>query len=73
MATMHTASTTVAEQPAAPPIVDPPPAKTFRERVVQRWGTIQMARLFAVRFDVMTELRRIPVRMQKVTNQAQRA
>jgi uncharacterized membrane protein YkvA (DUF1232 family) len=73
MATLHTASTTVEARPEVPPIVDPPAAQTFRERLAQRWGSIQLSRLFEKRFDVLAELRRIPNRMQKVTNQARLA
>jgi uncharacterized membrane protein YkvA (DUF1232 family) len=70
MATMQVSTTAQTDTPEAPPIIDPPGATTWRERLAQRWGTTQLARLFEKRIDVLKELRRIPDRMQKVTNQA---
>lgn len=71
MATLQTAETRVEAKPTEPVIVDPPPpAQTFWERLAQRVGMRQLKQVIERRFDVLTELRRIPDRMQKVTNQA---
>ena len=70
MATVQSMDARVEATPAEPVIVDPPPARTFKERLAQRWGMQQLKRVTERRFDVLSELRRIPDRMQKVTNQA---
>ena len=48
----------------------PPPASTWRERIAKRWGSPKLERLFRDRMAILTELRSIPDRMQRVTNQA---
>ncbi|MET0342640.1 MAG: DUF1232 domain-containing protein [Polyangiales bacterium] len=47
-----------------------PEPKTFRERLAQRWALPKLDKLFTDRLAILSELRSIPDRMQKVTNQA---
>lgn len=46
------------------------PANTLRDRIAKRLGGPLLARLFLQRKAITKELRAIPDRMQKVTNQA---
>jgi uncharacterized membrane protein YkvA (DUF1232 family) len=48
----------------------PEPPRSWRERLAQRWGGPKLERLFRDRLAILTELRTIPDRMQRVTNQA---
>lgn len=72
MATMQTAATSVAAVASEPlqKKLDEVPARTWKERLAKRFGRAQLETLFSKRKLVSNELRKIPERMQKVTNQA---
>ena len=60
----------VTSSEAASASAAPPPASTWKERLAKRWGDPKLERLFRDRLAILTELRSIPDRMQRVTNQA---
>jgi uncharacterized membrane protein YkvA (DUF1232 family) len=72
MATMQTIQTTVAPAPANARAEEQTQVvpKTWRERLAQRWGRPLLENLFSKRKAIVAELRSIPERMQKITNQA---
>jgi uncharacterized membrane protein YkvA (DUF1232 family) len=49
---------------------EPPAAESWRERIARRWGRPLLEQLFSSRRAVVSGLRAIPDRMQRVTNQA---
>lgn len=69
MSSTHaTTSTAEAVEPIAAEALPEP--KNFRERLAQRWAMPKLDKLFSERLAILSELRTIPDRMQKVTNQA---
>ena len=54
----------------APTAESLPPPSTWKERLAKRWVSPKLERLFRDRLAILTELRSIPDRMQRVTNQA---
>jgi uncharacterized membrane protein YkvA (DUF1232 family) len=58
-------------QPASQQTPELPAASdTWRERLARRWGRPLLEGMFSKRRAIIAELRAIPDRMQKVTNQA---
>ena len=70
MSSPNAHATHVDPSQAAATAPSPPPASTWKERVARRWGSPKLERLFRDRSAILTELRSIPDRMQRVTNQA---
>jgi uncharacterized membrane protein YkvA (DUF1232 family) len=71
MATMQTAVPTLVAAPTEPDLkLDAVPASTWKEKLAKRFGRPQLEKLFEKRKLITNELRKIPDRMQKVTNQA---
>jgi uncharacterized membrane protein YkvA (DUF1232 family) len=74
MATMQSIHTAVPANLTALPLQQPQelPAASgrWRERLARRWGRPLLEGMFSKRRAIIAELRSIPERMQKVTNQA---
>lgn len=66
--TTHTAAVLLPREPA--PDVADIPARTWKERLAKRWGQAHLDLVFLRRGAIMGELRRIPERMQRITQQA---
>jgi uncharacterized membrane protein YkvA (DUF1232 family) len=74
MATMQGIQSPARHAPSAPPAEKsdelPAASGSVRERLARRWGKRLLEGLFSKRRAIIAELRAIPERMQKVTNQA---
>jgi uncharacterized membrane protein YkvA (DUF1232 family) len=74
MATMQRIHSPALIAQSAPPAENsnalPAASGTIRERLARRWGKRLLEGLFSKRKAIIAELRSIPERMQKVTNQA---
>jgi uncharacterized membrane protein YkvA (DUF1232 family) len=71
MSRLNVPESSAVEPPTqASPAAAPPPASTWKERLAKRWGGPKLDRLFRDRLAILSELRSIPDRMQRVTNQA---